>query len=115
MARGLAVAAALVACLIAATPAGATHSVSVDCAGLQAALDGVDDDATITLLAGEVCTDAYILPSFAPPTISYTTWTLQGGAGAGFDGSALTGAERMLSGDDSHWVTIQNLTSETAT
>jgi hypothetical protein len=57
-----------------------------------------------------MCNQAYDLPSFADPTITYVTWTLQGvGGNDGFDGTGLAG-ERPLTGNDTHRLVIDNLT-----
>jgi hypothetical protein len=111
MARRAAIAAVTLLILAAAAPAQA-GSVTVDCDTLQDGLDQVQSGDVITLQG--ICTESYQLHTFPTPMgiQSYSTWTLRGipGDGAdGFDGSALTGAQRMLTGVDVHRLEIQNL------
>jgi hypothetical protein len=110
MLRGLAVAVAML--LMAAVPAQAAN---VDCDGLQAALDSVGDGTVITLT--EMCHgQSFQLPNFDTPDSdpgqpapdTYISWTLNGTAGAGFDGTGAPG--RVLTGTDVHDLEIDDLT-----
>lgn len=116
MARGLAVAVALAACLVAAAPAGAA-AVSATCATLQSVLNGAAQGDVITLNSsdgpGELCNAQYTLKSFPSPIAfpnTYTTWQLQGRTGQndGFDGTGLPG--RVLTGINVHRLEIWDLT-----
>ena len=113
MARGLAVA-VLVLCLIAAAPAGATHSVTTNCAGLQSELTNAHHGVTITLQG--ICTgQQFTLHNFGDPVSPFftiSTWTFKGDPSDGvdgFDGTGLNTSQRMLTGVDVHRLEIQDL------
>ena len=94
MARGLAVAAVALCCLVVVAPAGAA-SGTYTCATLQAGLNQAGNTDTITLDDANLCTANYTLPNFDTPTgiQNYKSWTLTGTAGSGFSptsGRALT-------------------------
>jgi hypothetical protein len=105
MARGLALAVLLV--FVLAAPAQAA-SGTYTCLTLQTGLDQVQSGDVITL--DGMCSDDYTLPDFGTPGMEgYKTWTLQGSGGDdGFDGTVPTG--RVLTGNDVHNLTIQDLT-----
>src|SRR3954464_5787356 len=115
MARGLALAAAVLLLLFAAAPAWAA-SGTYTCATLQAGINQAGQGDTITLNSsaspGGLCNAQYTLKSFPSPIAfpnNYTQWTLTGRAGQndGFDGSGLAG--RVLTGVDVHRLELQNL------
>jgi hypothetical protein len=111
MARGLALAA--VAVLVFAAPAqGASGTYS--CANLQTGFTQVADGDTITLQG--ICTgQQFTMKNFGDPVspfFSMSTWTFRGDPSDGvdgFDGSGLTGTQRMLTGVDVHRLEIQDL------
>ncbi|MEA2365027.1 MAG: hypothetical protein QOI32_539 [Thermoleophilaceae bacterium] len=99
--------------LIAAAPAGAA-SGTYDCDHLQDGFSQVQAGDTITLQG--ICTGLeYDLHGFPTPSDfpnNYAMWTFRGDPGDGvdgFDGTGLTGAQRMLTGVDVHRLEIQDL------
>jgi hypothetical protein len=111
MARRTAVAAVVALLVLAAAAPARAASGTYDCDSLQTGLDQVQSGDVITL-QGVCVGTTYQLHSFPTPMVSYSTWTLTGNPGDGadgFDGSGLTGAERMLTGDDVHRLELQNL------
>src|SRR4051812_2779134 len=116
MARGLAVAAVAVCCLVVVAPAGAVNNVSATCADLQTKLTNAVDGDVITLNSsaspGGLCNAQYTLHSFPTPAAfpnNYSQWTLKGrdGMNDGFDGTGLPG--RVLTGVDVHRLELQQL------
>src|SRR4051812_19280335 len=114
MARRLAAAVAA-GFLIAVTPASATTG-TYTCAQLQAALNPATIHTGDVITLTEMCHgQSFTLPNFdtpdsdptAPDPDSYIRWTLNGMAGAGFDGD---GTVRPLVGTDVHNLEIDDLT-----
>jgi hypothetical protein len=104
--------------LLFAAPAWAVDKAAT-CTNLQTVLDGAANGDVITLNSSDgtsgFCTGHYTLPSFAVPGLgeNWVSWQLQGDPTNGidgFDGSALTTAQRMLMGTNVHVLELRSLT-----